>query len=72
MKSMGIQAQTRAFQARFTGPEAGAVVVSIEYPNMAAFAEADAKASASSDYQTWLKGLDKLRKIVSDSLYDEW
>jgi hypothetical protein len=72
MKSIGIQAQIRVWQARFAGPEAGAVVVSIEYPSMAAFAEADAKASASSDYQTWLKGLDKLRKIVSDSLYGEW
>ena len=60
------------WQARFAGPEAGAVVVSIEYPNMAAFADAYAKTSASSEYQAWLKGLDKVRKIVSDSLYTEW
>ena len=72
MKSIGIQAQTRVWQARFAGPEAGAVVVSIEYPSMAAFAEAVAKTNASSEYQTWLKGLDKVRKIVSDSLYTEW
>ncbi len=72
MKSLGIQAQTRVWQARFAGPEAGAVVVSIEYPNMAAFADAVAKTNASSEYQTWIKGLDKIRKIVSDSLYSEW
>jgi hypothetical protein len=72
MKSLGVQAQTRVWQARFAGPEAGAVVVSIEYPSMAAFAEGDAKLNASTDYQNWLKGLDKLRKIVSDSLYGEW
>ena len=72
MKSLGIQGQTRVWQARFAGPEAGAVVVSIEYPNMAAFADAVAKTNASSEYQTWLKGLDKIRKIVSDSLYTEW
>ena len=72
LKGMGIQAQMRVWQARFAGPEAGAVVVSIEYPSMAAFAEADAKTNASSDYQNWAKGLDKIRKIVSDSLYTEW
>jgi hypothetical protein len=72
MKSLGIQAQTRVWQARFAGPEAGTIVVSIEYPSMAAFADAVAKSNASSEYQSWLKGLDKLRKIVSDSLYSEW
>jgi hypothetical protein len=72
MKSLGIQGQTRVWQARFAGPDAGMVVATIEYPNMAAFAEAAAKTSASSDYQTWIKGLDKIRKIVSDSLYTEW
>ena len=72
MKSLGVQAQTRVWQARFAGPETGAVVVSIEYPSMAAFADAAAKTNASSEYKTWLKGLDKIRKIVSDSLYSEW
>ena len=72
MKSLGIQGQTRVWQARFAGPEAGMVVATIEYPNMAAFADASVKTNASSDYQTWIKGLDKIRKIVSDSLYTEW
>ena len=72
MKSLGIQAQTRVWQARFAGPDAGMVVATIEYPNMAAFSDAVAKTNASSEYQTWIKGLDKIRKIVSDSLYTEW
>jgi hypothetical protein len=72
MKSLGIQGQTRVWQARFAGPDAGMVVATIEYPNMAAFADAAAKTNASGDYQTWIKGLDKIRKIVSDSLYTEW
>jgi hypothetical protein len=46
MKSMGIPATIRVWQARFAGPEAGAVVASIEYPSMTAFAEADAKLNA--------------------------
>ena len=56
MKSLGVQGQTRVWQARFAGPEAGAVVVGIEYPNMAAFADAVAKTNASSEYQTWAQG----------------
>ena len=72
MKSLGVQGQTRVWQARFAGPDAGMVVATIEYPNMAAFADAVAKTNASSEYQAWIKGLDKIRKIVSDSLYTEW
>jgi hypothetical protein len=72
MKGLGVQQITRVWQARFAGPEAGAVVVSIEYPSMDAFTDAYKKTNASSDYQNWLKDLDKVRKIVSDSLYTEW
>ena len=72
MKSLGVQGQTRVWQARFAGPDAGMVVATIEYPNMAAFVDAVAKTNASSEYQAWVKGLDKIRKIVSDSLYTEW
>jgi len=72
MKSLGLQVTTRVWQARFAGPESGNVVASIEYPSMDAFAQAYAKTNASTDYQNWVKGLDKIRKIVSDSLYTEW
>lgn len=72
LKSLGVQATTRVWQARFAGPEAGGIVASIEYPSMDAFADAYKKTSASADYQNWLKDLDKIRKIVSDSLYTEW
>jgi hypothetical protein len=71
-KSLGIQAQTRIWQAKFAGTETGTLLATIEYPNMAAFADAVAKTNASSDYQNWIKGLDKIRKFVSDSLYTEW
>ena len=72
MKSLGVAAQTRVWQARFAGPDAGMVVATIEYPNMAALADAYAKTNASPDYQNWIKDLEKIRKIVSDSLYTEW
>jgi hypothetical protein len=70
-KRIGAGGVLRVFQARFAGPETGAVVVTIEFPSLTAMAEADTKLSADAEFQTWLKGLDKLRKIVSDSLYEE-
>lgn len=71
LKRLDSSGVIRVWRARFAGPDAGNVVVSLEYPNMAAFARDDSKAAADSEYQAWLKGLDKLRKIVSDSLYSE-
>lgn len=61
----------RVWKARYAGREAGTVVVSIEFPSLTALAEDQARLAADTEFQTWLKGLDKIRKIVSDSLYDE-
>ncbi len=71
LKKLGVQETLRVWQARFAGPEAGSVVVSIEFPSMSALVDSDTKTSANSEYKEWLKGLDKIRKIVSDSLYTE-
>jgi hypothetical protein len=71
LKRLESPAVIRVWRARFAGENAGAVVVSVEHPNMAAFAKDDAKIAADGEYQAWLKGLDKFRKIVSDSLYSE-
>jgi len=71
MKKLGIPAQTRVWQATFAGPNAGSIAVGIEYPSIATFADADAKTHADKEYMAWLKGLDKIRTIVSDSLYKE-
>jgi hypothetical protein len=71
LKKMGATAILRVWRARYAGPEAGSVVVSIEYPDLVTFANEDKKVSADADYQAWLKGLQKIRKVVSDSLYEE-
>ena len=72
LKKLGSSAVIRVWQARFAGPEAGSVVVSIEYPSMSAFTADYNKTNSSAEYQEWLKGLNKIRTIVSDSLYNEW
>ena len=38
---------------------------------MAAFAAADAKIAKDAEYQATLKAMGKVRKVVSDSLYEE-
>ncbi|MCI0407316.1 MAG: hypothetical protein L0191_01920, partial [Acidobacteria bacterium] len=70
-KRLGSSSELRVWRARFAGPQAGAVVVSIEYPSLAALAEDEARLRADTEWRTWFAGLDKIRKIVSDSLYNE-
>src|SRR5881394_2232364 len=71
LKKLGVQEQLRVWQAKYAGPEAGSVVVSIEFPSMSALVDFETKSSASPEFRDWLKSLDKIRKIVSDSLYTE-
>lgn len=71
LKRLGSAAQVRLWRASFAGDDTGAVVVTLEYPSMIVLAQDEAKALADPEYAAWLKGLDKLRKIVSLSIYDE-
>ena len=71
MKKAGVSANTRVYQASYAGPDAGAVIAAIEYPSITALAEAEMKLRADKDYVAWLKGLDNIRTIVSDSVYRE-
>ena len=71
IKKLGGSGLIRVWRARYAGTDAGTVVVSIEYPDLVTFANDDKKLTADSDYQSWFKGLAKLRKVVSDSIYDE-
>ena len=71
MKRLGVPFNYRVWQATFAGPDAGSFAVGIEYPSLAALADAQAKITADSEGAAWLKGLSKVRTIVSDSLYRE-
>lgn len=71
VKRLGGTATIRIWRARFAGPDAGRVVVTLEYPNLAAYVNDDSKLSADPEFQAFLKGIAKMRKVVSDSLYDE-
>lgn len=71
LKKAGSPVTLRVWRAQYAGPDTGAVVVSAEYPDLAALAKDNERMAADAELQAWLKGLDKLRKIVSDSVYQE-
>ncbi len=71
LKRSGSDASVRVWRARFAGPNAGMLVVTIEYADMATFAADDAKMRADAEYDGLIKGLDAIRTIESDSLYEE-
>ena len=71
MKRLGIKASIRTWQAIQAGERTGAVVVAVEYPTMAAYADGYAKLNADSEWKSWLEGLDRIRTVVSSGLYRE-
>lgn len=71
LKKIGIPATLRVWQAQFAGPEAGTVVVSLEFANLATMARYYEAARANADLAAELAKIATLRKVVSDSLYQE-
>ncbi|HEY1252377.1 MAG TPA: hypothetical protein VGH97_14440 [Thermoanaerobaculia bacterium] len=71
LKKLGVTATIRVWRARFAGEQAGSIVVSVEYPSMASMAKDEAAIESNPEYVAWYRSLDKLRTVVSDSLYTE-
>ena len=71
MKKLGVTPQLRVWQGTFAGTNAGSIVVTSEFSNLAELAADNAKLEADKDFGMWLKGLEKVRTITSDSIYRE-
>ncbi|HTS55383.1 MAG TPA: hypothetical protein VMH26_19100 [Burkholderiales bacterium] len=71
LKRLESTGNLRIWKAKYAGSNAGSVIVAIEYPSLTALAEDDKKAAADPALGAWVRSLDKMRKIVSDSLYSE-
>jgi hypothetical protein len=71
VKRLGLVVETRVWRASFAGSAAGTVIVSQEFASLAAFADAMSKVGADPEYSQLIKGLDKVRTVLSDSLYSE-
>jgi hypothetical protein len=71
MKRLGGSSTTRVWEATIAGDDSGTVVVGVEYPSLAAYAESTAKVSADAEWQKMMADLDGMRTVVSRSLYRE-
>lgn len=71
MKRLTLDGTLRVMRARFAGPESGAIVVAASYKDMASFAATDAALAADAENQATMRRIGALRKIVSDSLYED-
>lgn len=66
----GARATLRVWRARFAGPEAGSVIVTVEYPSLQAYVDTERTMNADAEYVAWYRALGKRRAVVSDSLFD--
>jgi hypothetical protein len=70
-KKAGVAVTLRVFRATYAGPEAGAIVVAVEVADLATLGKVNELQKSNADISATLGRIGKLRKIVSDSLYEE-
>jgi len=70
-KKAGVAVTLRVYRAMFAGPEAGSIVVAVEMPDLATLAKVNELQKSNADISATMGRIAKLRKIVSDSLYEE-
>ena len=71
LKKLGIDVAIFVWQGTFAGDDAGKIMVGVRWPSLAAFHAAEEKTAADAEYQAWLKGLGKIRKVTSDKLFKQ-
>jgi hypothetical protein len=70
-KKAGAAVTIHIWRARFAGSEAGAMIVTIEMPDLATLAKVDELQKSNPEIAATMQKIGALRKIVSDSLYEE-
>lgn len=71
VKRLGAKGQLSLWQADLAGPTTGAVVVGVEYPDVASYVAEQAQLGADAEWQKLVAGLDELRTLGGRSLYQE-
>jgi hypothetical protein len=71
IERLGVEGTLRIWQASVAGQATGGVVVGIEYPSLAAYADATTKMQADSEWQAMISGLADIRTLTGTSLYRE-
>jgi len=70
-KKAGVAVTIHIWRARFAGSEAGTLIVAIEMPDLATLAKVDELQKSNPEIAATMQRIGPLRKIVSDSLYEE-
>jgi len=70
-KKAGSPITLRVWRATFAGNEAGSIIVSVEYANFAALAKGYELQRTNADIAAAMKKIGGMRKIVSDSLFEQ-
>jgi hypothetical protein len=71
LKKAGATVTIRIWRARFAGSDAGALIVAVEMPDLATLAKVDDLQKSNAEIAATMQKIGALRKIVSDSLYEE-
>ena len=71
MKRLKVDGSVRVMRAKFAGKDVGRLIVTVEYKDLAAFAASEAALKADEEHSAVLRRIGALRKILSDSLYEE-
>ena len=71
LKKAGVAVTIRIWRARFAASDAGSLIVAIEMPDLAALAKVDELQKSNAEIAATMQKIGALRKIVSDSLYEE-
>ena len=71
LKKAGAAVTIRIWRARFAGSDAGALIVAVEMPDLATLAKVDELQKSNAEIAATMQRIGALRKIVSDSLYEE-
>jgi hypothetical protein len=71
-KQEGLQVALRVWHATYAGPDTGTLIVTVEVPDLATLAKVeDAVKKPNSALGATMKRIEAIRKITSDSLYEE-
>ena len=71
LKKNNVQVTLTVWQATYAGPNAGAVVVGVQYPSMLALAQGMETMRSNAEVAAEAAKVAGMRKVVSDSLYEE-
>jgi hypothetical protein len=71
-KKEGLPVTLRVWRATYAGPDTGTIIVTVEVPDLATLAKVeDAVMMQNSPLGATMKRIEAIRKITSDSLYEE-